>query len=95
MDMTEHCTAIHKKANQMRGALWSLVLAAIAAYLVWSFGSGAPWWVYALLFARSVVGFAQVLTSDCFCEQRVSAGDAAICDLDSTTAWEASGLSAD
>lgn len=105
MNITDHCNAIHKKANQMRTALWSLVAAASAAYLVWKFGGGAPWWVYAMLFARTVVGFAQALTDepamqkasdDCFGELPISARDAAICDIEkSAFAWEASGLSAD
>jgi hypothetical protein len=47
----------------MRSALWLLVFAAIAAYLVWTFG-GAPWWVYALLFTRSVFGFARALIGE-------------------------------
>jgi hypothetical protein len=51
MNITDHRNAIHKQANQMRSASWSLVFAAIAAYLVWTFG-GAPWWVYMLLFTR-------------------------------------------
>lgn len=101
MNMTDYCNAIHQKANQMASALWSLVAAVIAAYLVWTFG-GAPWWVYALLFTRSVVGFAQALTDepaiqkasdDCFGELPISASDAAVCDFDKGAfAWEASGL---
>jgi hypothetical protein len=63
MNVTDHCNAIHKQANQMRSALWLLVFAAIAAYLVWTFG-GAPWWVYALLFTRSVFGFARALIGE-------------------------------
>ena len=55
---------IHEKANQMENALWSLVFAAIAAYLVSTFGTGAPWWVYPLLFARSVYAFVQALTNE-------------------------------
>jgi hypothetical protein len=105
MNMTDHCNALHEKANQMRGALWSLVFAAIAAYLVSSFGSGAPWWVYAMLFTRSVVGFAQALTDepamqkasdDRFGQLPISARDAAICDFEKGAfAWESSGFSAD
>lgn len=97
MNMTDHCNAIHKKANQMRSALWSLVFAAIAGYLVWS-GSGEAWWVYALLFTRSVFGFAQVLTDEPG-TQKVSddcSGELPDSDFENGAfAWEASGLSAD
>src|SRR5512145_1843309 len=97
MDMTDHCNAIHKQANQMRSALWSLFFAAIAACLVWAFG-GAPWWVYAMLFARSVVGFAQALTND---PAPQKASDDCVGELPDSDfekgafGWEASGLSAD
>ena len=64
VNLTDRCNVIHTKANQMGSVLWSLLFASIAAYLVWSFGSGAPWWVYPLLFARPVLGFAHVLAGD-------------------------------
>ena len=63
MDFIDHCNLVHKKANQMRSALLSLVVASIAAYLVYTLG-GAPWWLYAVLFARFVVEFAQALSDE-------------------------------
>lgn len=97
MNFIDHCNLVHKKANQMRSVLWSLVVAAIASYLVWTLG-GAPWWVYAMLFARFVVEFAQALSDepatpkapdDCFGELpgcAIATGPAA---------WGASGLPED
>ena len=63
MDITDHANAIHRQADQMRSVLWSFVFAAIAAYVVWKFAS-APWWVYPMLFTRSVFGFAQLLSDE-------------------------------
>lgn len=95
MNLIDHCNLVHQKANQMRGALWSLVVAAIASSLVWTLG-GAPWWIYAMLFARFVFEFAQALSDepatpkasdDCFGElpdSHIATG---------AVAWEASGLS--
>ena len=63
MDFIDHCYLVQKKAHQMRRALWSLFVAAIAAYFVWTLG-GAPWWAYAILFARSVFELAQTLSDE-------------------------------
>lgn len=65
--------AVHDKAQQGGDVLFSLGCALIAAWLLWSFGepylawqfgSGAPWWVYVLLFSRFVGSVAQVLMDD-------------------------------
>jgi hypothetical protein len=62
-----------EKADQAGDALYALGWAAIAAWLVWTFGepaalqnmgSGVPWWVYLLLFARFFGAIARIMTDD-------------------------------
>ena len=71
--MPHNPNAIHEKANQAGNALCSFVFAAIAAYLLWTFGepvlirkfgSGAPWWVYVLPFVRSAGELARMLADE-------------------------------
>ena len=61
MNVMDHHNAIREKANQMGTTLWSLAVAAIVGYILWTSGSGVPWWVYPILFVQSLVGFAQML----------------------------------
>jgi hypothetical protein len=62
-----------EKAEQAGDALYALGSAAIAACLVWTvgepaalqkMGSGVPWWVYLLLFARFFGAIARIMTDD-------------------------------
>lgn len=62
-----------EKARQVGDALFSLAFAAMAAWLVWTFGepaalqkteSGVPWWVYGLLFSRFIGGIVKIMTDD-------------------------------
>jgi hypothetical protein len=64
MNVMEHHIAIREKANQMGSALWSLAIAAIVGFILWASDSAVPWWVYPILFAQSVVGFARVLSDE-------------------------------
>jgi hypothetical protein len=95
MNITDHCNAIHKQANQMRNAVWSLVFGAVAAYLVWTFG-GASWWVYALLFTPSVFGLAQALTDDPATQNVLDLGELPDSGFDNgALAWKGSRLPQD
>ncbi len=58
------------KAYQIAKVLLSFILAGLATWVVWrfgeamairKFGSGVPWWIYALLFIRPVFSMIQVL----------------------------------
>lgn len=62
-----------EKARQVGDALFSLGFAAIACWLVWTFGepaalrkteNGVPWWVYCLLFSRFLGGIVKIMTDD-------------------------------
>ena len=59
MNVMDHHNAIREKANQMGSTLWSLAVAAIVGFILWTSGSAVPWWVYPILFAQSVVGLAR------------------------------------
>jgi hypothetical protein len=62
--MEYYPNAISEKTKQGGDVLSSFVCAVIAACVVGHFGSGAPWWVYALLFVRFVGAVARVMTDD-------------------------------
>jgi hypothetical protein len=62
MNAMEHHSATREKANQMGSTLWSLAVAAVAGFILWTSGSGVPWWVYPILFLQSVAGFARMLS---------------------------------
>ena len=64
MNMMVHDDAIREKANQMGSTLWSLAVAVIVGFILWTSGSEVPWWVYPILFVQSVVGLAQMLSDD-------------------------------
>jgi hypothetical protein len=60
-------------AKQLHSTLYWAVATALATFLVWkfadpwmvkNFGTGAPWWVYALLCIRLVGGIAQIVAND-------------------------------
>jgi hypothetical protein len=92
MNFTDHCKAIHKQANQMRSASWSLFFGAIAAYLIGTFG-GSPWWVYVLLFTPSLFGFAQVLADDPATQKVLDGHSVELADSDVDNArWRGRGV---
>lgn len=70
--MTDHRepAPVREKANRMGKVLLSFLLAAIAACVLWKFaeplsisefGTGAPGWIYPLLFIRPVFSLVQLL----------------------------------
>ena len=64
MNVMDHDNAIREKANQMGSTLWSLAVAAIVGFILWTSGSAVPWWVYPILFVQSVVGLARMLSDE-------------------------------
>ena len=62
MNVTDHHSDIHEQANQMGSTLCSFAVAAIVGFILWTSGSGVPWWVYPILFLQSVAGFARMLS---------------------------------
>jgi hypothetical protein len=78
----------------MRSALWALVVAAITSYLVWSIGS-APWWVYAMLFARFFFEFAKALSDESAPPKASDDGESAGAPVTGAIAWQVSALPKD
>jgi hypothetical protein len=62
MNVMEHDYAIREKANQMGTTLWSLGVASMVGFILWTSGSPVPWWVYPISFVQSVVGLARMLS---------------------------------
>lgn len=71
--MAYHPDAIREKTRQGADVLYAFVWAVIAAavvgfygepFLVRQLGSGAPWWVYAVLFVPFVTAVARVIMDD-------------------------------
>jgi len=69
----DHHGNIRKASAVWTHSLYALTGATLATGLVWKlvdpllmqqYGSGAPWWLYALLFARLVYGVFKVLGRD-------------------------------
>jgi uncharacterized membrane protein len=64
---------LESKAKELRHLLYWAVVTAVAAWLMWTigdpwmvkhFGTGAPWWAYALLSLRLVGGILHMAAAD-------------------------------